>query len=1233
MPIKYLLLILVFVPASLFAQKTLLFDIDTTDFPIVRAGIAEWNAEGQMIEPEFGKLLLKENNVTKTILSGECPNGIPNRLKRDIILLIDASSSMQDAVINDVIESLEYTFPALSQNNSVSILGYAKNPVIISPPSYIPPTLTESDFALNAGIADIEQAFFDQVSGAFAKIESWKSVEPIIIVLTDSYYFIDETDKFINTANQMGASISLIGISDKIQQEFEVISQQTGGIVVNTTTEDPQALVDGLYRIIYKLLYSKNEVCKLEYSSDFSCDPSITDITVVNSNYQNTLASSQKSFVPGGFNARLEFVPRILNFGETPPGITKNMTVNVKAISNDYGEISITTADPNIIATPSTFYLNEGEDIDITVSMTPTDSLIQYTELLFANKICDDIIIAGGGYEASPERYTIDVTQPKPQEIYLTGMDTVIAYENVGTSEVDLYLSRDKGQNWELIAENIIQSPYRWMNIEAPATDQAVIRAEIDLSNGFGFGTQKAVWQSSNHELNDIKYSPSEDLIAVAGFEIYLIDGTNASIIDTLTGSDDIILSIDFSPDGQIIAGSTINGEIILWDVSTRQIKNKTTTTFGWATDLVFTADGSKLIISYDDGKIRLHDIEDLAVVQTIEDHTARVLGLSLNLQDDFLVSISENGTVHIHRVSDWQLVETFTFPLSSYFSIVFASDNSFAALTSSNRIFIYNPLDWSQPVEIIESNSGINFTDIYFDPKGNAIVAISLDGNIHAWEKGSWKPITNFQGHAPTGFNTRGTPFSLSGTSDGRKIASAGEDGKAIIWGGLFNTQISDTTDTFSIVEPIVELVDIDMGIIPIGSDFSKTINDFIKLLTPPYVVLDSMALSDGDIDKFSYELNYSDISLIENETLPEIFHFSSDTEGFFEATLSLYYHGKIVTCNITGQAVPPQISAINPIDFGTIDYNSTVDSTIVSGIKNVGNTRITITKMEITGPQSEYFNLSEIPVGKEFAANESLEYNLSFTGSKLGTSSAILNIYDDLFQEPLQIQIFGSTPLPSVTGKVISSSGMSGRIENIDILLRNTRNHFLDHDSLYFVLEYNSSILTSVDERFFQTTNNDISSLFVGITPSDLSDEEILSVKFFAGLGDSVATYITPRPYPGALVNSTIERGIFEIDDICEEGSEARLIDTDRKLGIISVYPNPIDGTTSITLNLTEPGITNLTLFSSSGLLIEEIFNGEYTDGEMILFPEFDNLTIGIYFLRLSTQSFEQVVKVIVM
>jgi WD40 repeat protein len=80
--------------------------------------------------------------------------------------------------------------------------------------------------------------------------------------------------------------------------------------------------------------------------------------------------------------------------------------------------------------------------------------------------------------------------------------------------------------------------------------------------------------------------------------------------IDSAKGQNALIHSVDISPDGQMIASGSRDGSTRLWHIPTRRSLATVAVRSSGAEWVLFLADGTRLVIGYEDGEVEVRDLD-----------------------------------------------------------------------------------------------------------------------------------------------------------------------------------------------------------------------------------------------------------------------------------------------------------------------------------------------------------------------------------------------------------------------------------------------------------------------------------------------------------------------------------------------------------------------------------------------------------------------------------------------
>ncbi|WP_069073823.1 AAA-like domain-containing protein [Nostoc sp. KVJ20] len=318
---------------------------------------------------------------------------------------------------------------------------------------------------------------------------------------------------------------------------------------------------------------------------------------------------------------------------------------------------------------------------------------------------------------------------------------------------------------------NSVKAGRQTLEIEAPISVKNQV--EKQLKQVIDEVQERNRLESDNSVVYSVDFSPNGQLLASASddntIKLWSIDG---SLITTFRGHSKPVYSVSFSPNGQLLASASDDNTIKLWSIDGSLI-----TTFRGHSKPVysvsFSPNGQLLASASDDNTIKLWTVEKRHVLKTLKGHQKRVTSVSFSPDGQTIASGSLDKTINLWS-KDGNFIKTLTGHGDGVLSVSFSPDGKTIASGSLDKtIKLWNSNDYSSTT-LPELSSGVY--SLKFSPDGKTLASGSGDSTIKLWSNNG-SELTIFKGHS------RGV-VSVSFSPDGKTLASASADNTIKLWG-----------------------------------------------------------------------------------------------------------------------------------------------------------------------------------------------------------------------------------------------------------------------------------------------------------------------------------------------------------------------------------------------------------------------------------------------------------------
>jgi WD40 repeat protein/RsiW-degrading membrane proteinase PrsW (M82 family) len=303
------------------------------------------------------------------------------------------------------------------------------------------------------------------------------------------------------------------------------------------------------------------------------------------------------------------------------------------------------------------------------------------------------------------------------------------------------------------------------------------------------------------HKTNvlSVAFSPDGNIIASGSKDktIKLWEASTGKLLQTLLGHRNKVQSATFSPDGTILASGSEDNTIKLWEVDTgkviRMLKGHDTsalTTNKKVFSVAFSPDGNTLASGNWDKSIMLWQVDTGKALHFIKGRTKRFWGLVDDKGDGHADSVnsvvfSPDGSILAsggfdHAIKLWDvstgtLLKTFKGHSDFVLSVTFSPDGNVLASSSYDKSIKLWEVNSGKVLRTMRGHTDA-VTSVALSPDGQILASGSFDRTIKLWEVSSGKLLSTLKGHSDY-VNT--VVFS----PDGNSLASASGDDTVKLW------------------------------------------------------------------------------------------------------------------------------------------------------------------------------------------------------------------------------------------------------------------------------------------------------------------------------------------------------------------------------------------------------------------------------------------------------------------
>jgi WD40 repeat protein len=339
------------------------------------------------------------------------------------------------------------------------------------------------------------------------------------------------------------------------------------------------------------------------------------------------------------------------------------------------------------------------------------------------------------------------------------------------------------------------------MTLQAdPSASRSILRQWFDRDRGYpnAIAFLETVYLEHNLEKmiqtdlgpsSAIKYAPDGRTIATTSERsVDIWDPNSGEKLATFEGHEDWILSLDYSPDGTLLATSSGDKSAIIWDIASGEMVHRLIGHTEALTRLSWSPDGRQLATASTDASVIIWDPVTGEQITKLTGHEKRVLGVEYAPDGRTLTTTSDDQTAIIWITENWQQADTFAAHSDAIFGLSHSPDSSFVATGDDDGNLIVWIRVLAKELRKISAHDGRIWATAY--APDNQHIAVAASDAITIWDAASGRLVKTLRGPMQQ-------VTSVDYSPDGKFLAATSSEGVITIWNTNFDSSGAQITFT----------------------------------------------------------------------------------------------------------------------------------------------------------------------------------------------------------------------------------------------------------------------------------------------------------------------------------------------------------------------------------------------------------------------------------------------------
>ncbi len=190
---------------------------------------------------------------------------------------------------------------------------------------------------------------------------------------------------------------------------------------------------------------------------------------------------------------------------------------------------------------------------------------------------------------------------------------------------------------------------------------------------------------------------------------------------------------------------------------------------------IAFSSDGSLLAAGDVEHRIKLFDVKEAKMLQTLRDHGATITSVAFSPDGSLLASAGKENVIRVWDVKTGQVLQTLDGHTLAVSAVAFSPDGSLLASGGYDKLINLWDVKTGEIVKTLNGHTD-SVTGVAFSPDGQRLASASQDQTARVWDVQSGKELFALKGHA-------GGLTAIAYSPDGQWLGTGSVDRTVKLW------------------------------------------------------------------------------------------------------------------------------------------------------------------------------------------------------------------------------------------------------------------------------------------------------------------------------------------------------------------------------------------------------------------------------------------------------------------